>query len=371
MKFTCNKKDLQKALAAVTRALPAKSTAPIFNCVYITDVDNRLELHASDLAAGIVAKIDADIIEGGAIAVPGKNLVEIVAKLPAASIEVAEIPGKNAVAFKADAAAFTLFTMNAEDFIPVKPQDFIHSFKVPVAVLKRLITRSTFAVGNDESRPLFLGCNIVVQNSSVSVAGTNTHRLIFNTADIEESVPGTHSVIVPAKSLNNLLTVISNLPAEDNVRIDFSEKHIAFSCTDAFVTCRLIDGKFPDVKAAIPASFDTRVVIDKAAFAAALNRAEVIAKFDNYNTVIFDFDNHTLNISATSAAFGNIAETLPAIVEGPAVAIAFNLKYIKDFLAFNVDSEEITISLNNKLAPAKFSFDGVDDSVYIVTPVRY
>ena len=370
MNCICSQKELKEALSAASKALPTKAQTPILSGILISARNNEIEVQATDFSLGIIVKIPAEIENEGTIVVNGKNVTEIISKLAGDIVTISTEEGENFVTFKSEAATFSLYLMDVDDFPKVSVQEFNHSFNIHSKILQKLITRSTFAASNDDSRPIFQGCSVTIENNLITFVATNTHRLAVAKAEIEDSIEGEYKFIVPAKTLNGLLT-ISNSAQEDNgVKVDFSDKHIAFTMDNIFVTCRLIDGQFPPHEKVIPASCETYATVDIGEFRSAISRVEIISKQTEYNTVILNFNNSGLELSSNSYDMGKVTERINAAVEGANVEIAFNLKYIQEFLRIFGSSDEVRIGMNDKLSPADFRLTDDENFIYIVTPVR-
>lgn len=370
MNCICSQKDFKDALIAASKALPAKPQTPILSGILITAKNNEIEIQATDFSLGIIAKIPAEIENEGAVVVNGKYITEIISKLAGDIVTISTEEGSNLVNFKSEAATFSLYLMDAEDFPKVNRQDFNHSFFIRNNVLKKLIVRSTFASSTDDSRPVFQGCSVTIENNTISFVATNTHRLVVAKAEIEDNIPGENKFIVPAKTLNDLLSIINSTQDDNGVKVEFSDKHIAFTVNNIFITCRLIDGQFPPHEKVIPASCETFAEVDISEFRAAINRVEIISKQTEYNTVRLSFSNEGLELSSDSYETGKVVEHINAAVEGADVEIAFNLKYIQDFLKIFGGNDEVRIGMNDKLSPADFRLTDEEDFIYIVTPVR-
>ena len=106
-----------------------------------------------------------------------------------------------------------------------------------------------------------------------------------------------------------------------------------------------------------------------AAFAAAVDRISLIARAGVYNTIKLEFADNQIHITSNNPEIGNAEEYIPAEIDGPDIAIAFNAQYIIDVLK-NIDSKTCRIGLNQPLSPASIQEEDDDSFVYIVTPVR-
>lgn len=368
MKCICSQKELNEALIAASKALPSKAQTPILNGILINARNGEMEIQATDFSLGIIAKIPAEIEDEGAIVVNGKNVTEIVNKLSGDIVTI--YTEENSAIFKSEMTTFSLYTMDAEDFPKVSAQEFNHSFFIKNNILRKLIARSTFAASNDSSRPVFQGCSVTIASNFITFVATNTHRLVVVKSEIEDDIEGENKFIVPAKTLNDLMSIINAAREDNGVKVEFSDKHIAFTVNNIFITCRLIDGQFPPHEKVIPASCETYATVDISEFRSAINSVEIISKQTEYNTVILSFNSDGLQLSSNSYDTGKVDIHLNAAVEGANLEIAFNLKYIQDFLRIVGSNDEVRIGMNDRLSPADFRLTDDEDFIYIVTPVR-
>ena len=370
MKCICSQKDLKEALIAASKALPVKAQTPVLSGIYFSASNNTLEIQATDFSTGIIAKIPAEIEIEGATVVNGKNITDIISRLSGNVVIISTEEDEGLATFKSDSTKFSLYTMDVEEFPKVTAQEFIYSFQIQSEVLKNLISRSTFAVSDDDSRPVFKGCSINIEGSNITFVATNTHRLIVAKGTIENEISGENKLIVPANALNNILSIVNAAREDNEVKVDFSDKHIAFTINNIFVTCRLIDGNFPPHEKVIPASCETFASVEISDFRSAISRVEIISKQTEYNTVKLKFNGDGLELSSDSYATGKVVEHLSADVEGPEIEIAFNLRYIQDFLKIAGGSDLVRIGMNDRLSPADFRLPDEENIIYVVTPVR-
>ena len=82
------------------------------------------------------------------------------------------------------------------------------------------------------------------------------------------------------------------------------------------------------------------------------------------------FSGEGLELSSDSYDTGKVVEHVNAGVEGPDIEIAFNLRYVQDFLKIAGGSTEVKIGMNDRLSPADFRLIDEDNLIYIITPVR-
>ena len=367
MKLICQKTDMIEAVQTVSKAVATKPQTPIFSGIYMKADNDTLELQAKNNEIGLVVRIPADIKEPGHIVVTGRYIQEVVRKLPGDSLSLEYDNEEKVVRIKSNTSKFTLLSMSADDFPPVRYLDAPLTFTMPDAMLSDLIRKTSFACSNDESRPIFTGCYMAIDGNMVTVAATNSHRLSVKTATFDEPV-GNTKLIVPSKVLNDLLHTMSG-GTPSNVRISCTSNQISFEFRNIYMTSRLIDGAFPDYKNIIPDSFATEVIVDRGDLEAAADRVSLISRANDFNIVRFVFSEGQIHISSNNPDIGNAEEVVNATVKGPDVNIAFNVHYITDVLK-NMDSDECRFALNQSLDTTAIH-DGDDSTfIYLVTPVR-
>ena len=82
MKIICSKAELLQGVNTVLKAVPAKTTMPILECILIDTTDGQIKLTANDMELGIETVVDGDILKKGVVAIDAKIFSEIVRKLP-------------------------------------------------------------------------------------------------------------------------------------------------------------------------------------------------------------------------------------------------------------------------------------------------
>ena len=206
-----------------------------------------------------------------------------------------------------------------------------------------------------------------IDDTSITLAGTNTHRLAVKKTVLETSV-GTMKLIIPAKTLNELLHILtSEVPSDVEITCSFNQ--ISFQYENIYLTGRLIEGAFPSFANVIPKNATTCVTMDTAELIAAMDRVYLISRTGDYNVVKLSFADGNLHISSSNPDIGMAEENIPVDIEGPGLDIAFNAAYLVDALKV-LESERCTFALTKPLAPVLVTEPDDPDFIYVVTPMR-
>ena len=81
MKISSSKSSLVAGSQTVLRALPAKSTMSITECILFNTTGGKITLTVNNLDLGIETVIDGNIEESGVVALDAKHIFEIIRKM--------------------------------------------------------------------------------------------------------------------------------------------------------------------------------------------------------------------------------------------------------------------------------------------------
>lgn len=367
MKITCTKEMLNHAVQTVQKAIATKTPMPILTGIYLSAKDSTLELQATNYEIGISCTIDAVVEEPGDIVLSGRYFQELVRKLPGENIEICSSLEDRTIKITSNQAQFNLLSLPAEEFPVLNSPTSDTILTVKDNILRELIKKTVFACATDESKPIFTGALLEVDQHNITMAATNTHRIAIKKDEIGHNVSSV-KMIIPAKILNELARVmISDIPMD--VTIYYQKNHVSFAFDNIYILSRLIEGSFPDYNKVIPPSFATTITIQTDDFMDAVERVSLLARDTDYNIIKLAFENDCVIITSNNPDVGKACETVPTVMQGNEIEIAFNAKYVTDILK-NITSEKLIFSLNTPLSPA--SIKPTDDKSYnyIITPVR-
>ena len=378
MNITLAKSDLISALQIVSKGLSTKPQTPILSGIYMTAKEGQLELQSTNYELGFIVTIPAEIHTVGTAVLPGKYLTEFARKLPAEEVSIDTGSSDGLAVIRSGSARFTLRTMEVSDFPVLQRMEGTLQFTIKDRTLARLVKKSTFACLREEQRdrrPIFTGCQLEVEGKEVTFAATNVHRLAVKSELLEEDA-GQIRIIIPAKFLEEVTrTITGDVPTDIHVTCSYNQ--ISMSADGIYMTSRLIEGAFPDYRRVIPQeeNIRTRVILDAATFASAVERASLIARTDQYNIVKLAFEEGLMRISSNSPEIGEAEETIAAEVTGDDVTIAFNASYLMDAVK-SLDSDTFILSLQGanaqgmNLSPITIREEADPNYIYVVTPVR-
>lgn len=363
MKFVINKDNLIQALQVVQRAVSPKNPLPILSGIKINAEDNKIFLSATDLDIGIQCSACAEVLRPGTAVLPERYFTELIRRLPDLPIFIETDEFKKSISIKYGQSEAVINGFPADEFPEISLPDTEINFSIPGEILREAVRQVVFAASTDESRPVYNGVLFEIQGKQVKVVATDTHRLALRSFTIENCEDINIELIIPGKTLNDLVKIIGN----KEVEVAASRNKVFFITDNAFLVSRLIDGQFPNYRIAIPQDYTSRITLKTMDLAEAAERASLLEK-EGSPVVRLYLEGNVLLLTVITEA-GRLCEELPVKHEGEPVQIAFNSRYLSDALKV-VGSEEIRIDFSGPLSPGIIRPVGNNDYFSLILPVR-
>jgi len=385
MKGSVTQEKLAKGLGVVGRAISSRTTMPILSNILLEFGNGMLKLSATNREIGINCWIPAEIEDDGAITVPAKLLTEFVNSLPPEKVELNLTAKTQSLGITAGKFKSNIKGIDAFEF-PIIGGDLpagCAEFDLSPKGLKQAIEQVVFAASTDENRPTLTGVEVVLHENYFKMAATDGYRLSVRRLGIETTVPDKIVAVIPAKSLAEVSRISGDASENEAIKFALSAgrnqaivEMIGKESRDGFIKVQiiseLIDARFPDYMATVPKEWKTKAVIDTASLLKAAKIGLMFAR-DNANIVRVkidgDQDQGFLGMMANSAELGDNDSLLEIEMEGDAIEIAFNAKYLIDYLS-HIDTPQVVIELTQSTRPGMLYSPGKkDESFHVLMPM--
>jgi DNA polymerase-3 subunit beta len=369
MKFICEKEKLLVGLNSVAKTSIGRTTAPILEGIHLKLKNKELTLTTNDLEIGMEYKIsDVDSKKDGEAVVDCRMFADIIRKLPDQDITIS-ITDNNLLLIECEDSKYKLSTMNADEFILLPNISVDKSISLPQKVLKDMIKRTSFAVSNDENRPIFTGCLLDLTGSLLNVVALDGFRLAQRTSPVFTEQKE-FKAIIPGKYLNEVSKNL--LDVDDFVKIGISKNQALFEIGNCKVVTRLLDGEFLNYANVIPKDRETRIKINKNALQDAIERAAIFSissseKEKKYPIKLY-INVDSIIVSCTSQV-GDAKEEVKVETEGQELEIGFNPKYLLDALKA-IEDDEVYLDFGSNISPCVIRSTTEEKYTYMVLPIR-
>ncbi len=369
MKLSVMQENLARGLSVVSRAVSTRSTLPVLANVLLRTEDAGLKLTATNLEIGVTYWVPGKIETDGATTVPAKLLTDIVSSLPASERVDLEVQAADTLHIQCGRFETHIKGIDADEFPAIPTAGERPTTRVPQKTLREALTETTFAAATDEARPILTGVLARFEGDQLTVAAADNYRIAVKTISILDPVEET-SIVIPARSLNELNRILSDVDDPVEVVLSPARNQILFHLEGIDLVSRLIDGQFPNYQQVLPKGHTTRAVLDREELLKAVKLAALIASASANIVKLQVGADGTTGVTVSAAAeVGDNEGQVEANVEGDGTTIAFNARYLVDVLQ-NVDAEEFALELNGPLSPGVFKPVGDERYVHVVMPVR-
>ena len=365
MKFECEKTLLAAAIDGVSRAITNRAAIPVLQGILLKAEGFALTLTGYDMEMGITTTIECNVLIPGEMVLDAKLFGSMVARMPAGTVHV-ELDDNGTAVVRGGVAEFEIPAMLAGEY-PVLPNPGAeNTMTVKCGMLREMIEKTIYAVSQDDKKPAHTGELFVIEPGSLTIVALDGYRL----AIIQRDVQCTRDIriIIPAKTLQELLKIMGG--AEDDIKIDANRRYVVFTTNGYTIMSRLIEGEFLNYKSVIPDGCRSKVVVDCKQFIDTIERASLIIteRLKNPLRITFAKDKITVRCQTT---LGKVVDEFPPVkMEGDAVEIGFNNRYMLEALR-NARSERVLLEINGPLSPVKMLPEEGKDFIYLVLPVRF
>ena len=365
MDFYILKEEIVKSLNLTLGVVEKRQTLPILSNVLIEVDESSLKLTATDLESEIsTTSTISNFNSGGKTTTPARKLSDLCRLLP----DMAEIhfflDGDN-LKIESGSGKYNLSTLPSDDFPVFEFEDSQGQINISAENLKTIITKTSFAMGNQDWRHYLNGLFISIDDKNITSVATDAHRLALASSTLNEASMETTDGIVPRKSINEVGKLVGD--NSENVLIKISQSSILVEAAGTKFVSKLIEGKFPDYEQVIPTGESSLLVIDRKNFSDSLSRVSVLSS-EKYKGVRIITKENSLNISANNPEKEQGEEVVSCEYSGEEIDIAFNVNYLQEILS-TIDSEKIEINFFGSEKSCLITDPNSENLKYVVMPL--
>jgi len=341
MKFIVSSSQLLKQIQILGGVINTNNTLPILDNFLFELSDNQLKISASDLETTMSTTIDVEADETGAIAVPARLLLDILKTFPDQPLTF-KVEDNSTIEISSDSGKYALAYADGAEFPRSVELESPSSTILKGNILATAISKTIFASGNDDLRPVMSGVFFQFSPESLIFVATDAHKLVkYTRTDVKANEVA--EFIMPKKPLTLLKNILSG--SEDDVSIEYNDTNAKFIFDDSILVCRLIDGKYPNYEAVIPKENPNKLTLERNSFSNSVRRVSIFSSKTTHQ-IRLKMAGTELKISAEDLDFSNKAdERLQCSYEGDDMQIGFNSRFLLEMLN-HLSSNEILLEMS-------------------------
>jgi DNA polymerase-3 subunit beta len=367
MKFSLPKSRLFNYLQHILQVVPTKSTLPILTNILIEALDNKIKISATDLDISITTTVESEVVKKGSACLPARILFDIIKELPESDINFEASAQR--VEIKIPNGSYKIASVASEEFPKLPLVNTKKEIKISSDDLVQMVTKTTFACSDDETRPALNGVLWQTKGDKMLMVATDGHRLAKMSVENKKLKGLYDDVIVPPKVLNLIPKFVGESGGE--IGIIFGENNIIFNMGNIVLTSRLIEGPYPNFEQVIPAENDKKMLVSKEDLLRAVRRVSILSNALTHQ-VKFALKGNTLTLSTTNADVGGEGkEVLECDFKGDSLELGYNANYVSDILS-KMDGDEVIFELSSSVSAGIVYTQVIpkEDFLCLVMPLR-
>jgi len=361
MKFIVSSSQLLKQLQVLGGVINSSNTLPILDNFLFELNQNELKISASDLETTMSTTIDVESDSEGSVAVSARLLLDTLKTFPNQPLTF-KTEENNTIEISSSHGKYDMAYFDGNEFPKAVSIQAPSSTVIAGNVLANAISKTIFAAGNDDLRPVMSGVFFQFSSESLTFVATDAHKLVkYSRTDVTANDAA--EFIMPKKPLNLLKGILGAV--DNDVTIEYNDSNAKFTFDNVILVCRLIDGKYPNYDAVIPKENPNKLTVDRGTFLNSVKRVSIFSSKTTHQ-IRLKMAGTELNISAEDIDYSNKAEErLVCEYQGDDMQIGFNSRFLTEMLS-NLNSNEVLIemSLPNR-AGILTPIDGIEEGEFI------
>ena len=376
MYIKVNRQNFLQGMRIVEKSIKDNKIKPILSCVYVKVEDNKVFFTGSNLDTTIKTSIDVEqVFREGEVAFYCSIIDEYLREIKDEFVTL-RVENGNLLFIETDDSTTEYDVFTTEDYpntfenIDLNEDNF--KFELPAQELVESFEKVLFSADTPDN--IAMSC---VRMESVlkhlHFVSTNTYRLTFLKKDIGRDIPD-FAVSVPADTISYLIKIIKGLD-NDFIKVYKEAAHLYFKYKDTIIITKLVELRFPNyAEILISTSYDKKLTIANDKLSNLLKRVLIFSRTNNEakysSTYDFKLENadNTLTVSAVNE-IAKIDERLKVNFEGEDLKIAFNSKYLLEFIQNIPRDKDLEIEFMYSNSAIKVSEKDVEDYIYILMPL--
>ncbi len=345
MKFTLSSSALSSRLQTLAKVINSKNSLPILESFLFQVHNGQLTITASDSENVMQTSLALDQFDtDGNFAIPSHTVLDAVKELPEQPLtfEVNMNTYEVTVGYQNGQYQFT--AQNADEYPQTAPmQNDVHAITIDAAALNNNINRTLFATDNNEIRPVMNGIYFDLTTDCLAFVASDGHKLVrCRDYAIKSETPA--AFILPKKPAMLLKNVLDKDSGDVVIKFNSSSAEIQFA--EGKLSCRLIEGNYPNYNAAIPNDNPNELTIDRKSLLSAIRRILPFASMSS-QLIRFRLEAGMLELSSEDIDFATRAkESLVCEYTGSPLQIGFRGDFFTDILN-SIDTDELKIKLGD------------------------
>ena len=368
MKFSIDKNVIIESLNNVVKAISTKNIIPVLNGIKFEMDKEGLNLLASDgeltikvlISKNEIKKVDKE----GSIVIQSKYLLDILRKMPSDIINFEVIEGLKIKIFS-DNNQFNLNCLDPNEFPIIKLEESKEPITLNAEELKTVINQTSFAISNQELRPLLTGINFKINGDLLECVATDSYRLAKKIIKLSNPINNSINIIIPGRSITELEKMLN----DEEIEVHIFNNKILFKYKNIIFQSNLLNGTYPNTSNLIPNDFEYIIKVGNVVFSSSIDRTALLTQGKDKNIIKMLVDNTKLTLTSSSE-LGKSEEKLNVESNNKEkLEISFSSKYMLEALK-TIKDENLLLLMNGDTKPIVIKSVSDESLIQLILPIK-
>ena len=349
MRITLSSSALSNRLGVLAKVINSKNSMPILDCFLFEVANSQLTITASDSENVLQTTMPLEYADGeGKFAVNNRTILDAVKELPEQPLTIDVETANYNIKVIYQNGIYNFTAQNADEYPVVQRMpEGSTNLVLPSNVLADCISRTIFATAQEELRPVMNGIYFDLTTDALAFVASDGHKLVRDMYyGLKSDQP--RSFIMPKKPA----TILKNILGKDDsdVIIRFDDRNAEIIFTDTMLSCRLIEGRYPNYNSVIPDGNPYELTVDRKGLLGALRRVLPFAS-ESSQLIRLHIEDGKIEVSSEDIDFATSAkEEITCDYTGKSMNIGFKGPSLTEILN-NLASEQVTLELADPSRP--------------------
>lgn len=351
MQFSIPLVQLNKPLQQVIAISPSNTpNDDIVSNILMYVKDNNLILRASDysIECSCVLPI-ADVVSEGSIAVNASKLYGSCKNLdPNAVVSFIYDEDEELLSIQSENCKFQIRTRNASEFPTFDFDDVEQKIVIKQSLLKTIFDSTIFCVSSEDFREYLRGVRFECNGDDLSVFTSDAHRMAVAEAHLSAPVENNFGVTLTKKFALELSKILK--ATDEDVELQFTKGAVSVTCNNYKLTSNLIVCGYPNVRAVIPKSIETEIILPRAQLRSVISRVALLSS-KRVNGVSFTFKDNDIHLQSENSEHEIATDSFAIEYSGKTIELALNASYINEILNV-INTEKVVFCFTKEVVSA-------------------
>lgn len=382
MKFTCQKVELEHAMARIDAIVPGRDMQTLLSNVLLSIESNKVNITASDMESTVRIQVQATDTDGGELIVKARKLTEVAKQLISEDIKFTAESGTEEnksengtdsfivklIGTGQQAAKFKMTGSDRSHFPNLAQIPDTNLSAIPSGLISEMINKTFYSISQEDNRYIYNGLCFAPEGNQLTVIGTDGRRLAAVTRELPSPISlgdGGSDIVVHAKAVRELLRIID---VSEEVKLGVEQRDIFFRVGNAELSSRLLEGKFPEYGKVIPKTSDIKIEVDREMILNAFRQVMVMTEPPSFQIRLV-LEKSNLLIKANTPEVGEAEISVPVDYNDDLLEIGFNATYFTDILK-NLSCTRMRLEFSDSTKPVVLYDLDDPDFIALIMPMK-